>query len=139
MKYIVQNDKSEQFSIIKTVLARLLAATPHSADVERSISASNLLKTRNRSRIKMETENHYLFIYFNLSPFTKWNSEKAAVRWLTMKQRRTHNLLIQNENHKSKNRSYFKAVFPQASDSDSESDEGEAQEKGKHASKKRCF
>lgn len=40
MQYLVENDEANNLSIIKVVLARLLAATPHSADVKRSISAN---------------------------------------------------------------------------------------------------
>lgn len=69
MQYFATAHNAHEFSVIKIVLARLLAATPHSADVERSISASNNLKSRLRSRMKLKTENNYLFIYFNMPAF----------------------------------------------------------------------
>jgi hypothetical protein len=46
---------------VTTALARILTAKPHSADVERLISCSNLLKSPNRSRMSVETENSFLF------------------------------------------------------------------------------
>lgn len=44
-----------------TVLARISACTPHSSDVERLISANNRLKTKQRSRISIQTENRYMY------------------------------------------------------------------------------
>lgn len=49
-----------------TVLARIAACTPHSADVERMISANNRLKTKLRSSISIETENKYINIHTNM-------------------------------------------------------------------------
>jgi len=40
-----------------TIMARILAAKPHSADVERCISANNLLKTSLRASLDISTEN----------------------------------------------------------------------------------
>lgn len=41
----------ETYKELITVLARIAACTPYSADVERCISANNLLKTKQRSSI----------------------------------------------------------------------------------------
>ncbi|CAI6371445.1 unnamed protein product [Macrosiphum euphorbiae] len=61
------------FKNITILLARILAAKPYSADVERLISASNLLKSPMRSRMSLETENMYLFINYNMPPLYDWN------------------------------------------------------------------
>lgn len=67
--HLVTNRNSSTNEEIFTAFARLLAATPHSADVERSISANNRLKTPLRSAIDIDTENGYLFVQDHLVPF----------------------------------------------------------------------
>lgn len=114
LKHLVQSQKdtTQSFSNIMIVLARMIAATPHSADVERSISANNRLKTAMRNRLSLETENNYLFIHFNLPTFYDWKPDKAILHWPAVKQRRTHNLLVENTNRKSKNQQHFNGIFP---------------------------
>lgn len=63
IKTLLQNKNYED---VVTVLARIAASTPHSADVERAISANNLLKTALRNNMSLETEQKYLYIYFNI-------------------------------------------------------------------------
>lgn len=58
--------KSSNYNEILTLLSRIHVLTPHSADVERCISANNLIKTPLRNRLSVETENKYLHIYFNM-------------------------------------------------------------------------
>lgn len=116
LKHLVETDSTQSFSHMITVLARILAATPHSADVERSISANNLLKTPLRTRLKLDTENNYLFVHFNLPPFSEWNPYNAVLHWMSTKQRRVHNLTVDNENRRSKKQPHFKGVFPQVSE-----------------------
>ena len=48
---------SKNYMNVTTVLARILAAKPHSADVERLISCSNVLKSPDRSCMHVHTEN----------------------------------------------------------------------------------
>lgn len=100
-------------SEILPVFARIVSATPHSADVERSISANNLLKTSLRNTINISSENNYLFVHFNLPPLSDWTPDKAVYNWLNKKERRNHDLNIGNEAKKTKNQSCFKGVFPQ--------------------------
>lgn len=71
--HLVECDSTNSYTEIILVLARLVAATPHSADVERSISANNLQKTALKSSIKISTENNFLFIHFNLPPLGSRN------------------------------------------------------------------
>lgn len=122
LKHLIETDSMQSHSHLIIILARMLAATPHSADVERSISANNLLKTALRTRLKLETENNYLFVHFNLPPFSEWNPEKAVLRWMSAKERRTHNLAVENDNRKAKSQPHFKGVFPHASSSQEEND-----------------
>lgn len=91
-------------------LARLLAAKPHSADVERCISANNLLKTSLRNRLNIDTENLYLFIHHNLPVVTEWDPRQAVLEWLKQKDRRTR------IPQKSREQNYFKHVFREAAE-----------------------
>lgn len=98
---------------ILLAFGRLVAATPHSADVERSISANNLLKTSLRNSLDLKTENNYLFVHFNLPALFDWSPNNAVVHWINRKSRRNHNLNIEDETRKTKNQLYFKGIFAQ--------------------------
>lgn len=108
---------------IFTAFARLLAATPHSADVERSISANNRLKTPLRSSIDINTENGYLFVHYNLPPLVEWNPRKAVVHWLKKKLRRDYDIKIDNVRRKSKYQRHFKGVFSKMDENSDDEDE----------------
>lgn len=99
---------SEAFKDINIMLARILACTPHSADVERCISANNLLKTQQRSSVHIESENKYLYIHFNMPALEKWNPKQAVLKWLTDKKRRNPDIL---NSGKTIQQEYFKGVF----------------------------
>lgn len=53
-------ESQANFKELIVVLARIAACTPHSVDVERCISANNILKTKRRANLSIETENKYL-------------------------------------------------------------------------------
>lgn len=55
---------SNEFKNNSILLARVIAAKPHSTDVERLISKSNILKSINCQSLLVETENEYLFFSF---------------------------------------------------------------------------
>lgn len=94
-----------------TVFARIMCATPHSADVERLVSANNLLKTSMRNSLKIETENKYLHIHYNMPSLLDWNVRDTVLHWLTKKQRRQHNIHLENDKRKAKSQTYFNGVF----------------------------
>jgi hypothetical protein len=71
-----------------TCFAQMLAAKPHSADVERLISTSNILKSSDRSSMEIETENLYLYVHHNMPPLAKWDPRDAVNKWLCDKDRR---------------------------------------------------
>ena len=73
------------FSTVNNVPARLLAAKPHGADVERLISASNNLKSSGRSSMSIETSNLYLYIKYNMPVVTEWDPRAAVMHWLNDK------------------------------------------------------
>lgn len=110
--------KSENFSEILNVFARIAAATPHSADVERSISANNRLKTNGRANFDIESENKWLFIHFNLPALENWDPRKTVVVWMNRKERRHHELTVEaseNGTRKTTSQPYFKGIFQAAS------------------------
>ena len=45
---------------------KIMCAKPHSADVERIISANNFPKYVHRNRMKIDTENNKVCIHFNM-------------------------------------------------------------------------
>lgn len=142
IKHLAVNDPTSSFLELLTVLARFVAATPHSADVERTISANNLLKTDRRTSLKLETENNYLFVHFNMPPVLSWEPERAVVHWINAKQRRVHNLVAETETRKSKKRKYFNGVFHciDTEDTDDEVDtENDSVNFEPPKRKKRCF
>lgn len=108
--------RGDTFGAVLTVFSRIAAATPHSADVERSISANNLLKTNLRSSIDLKNENKYLFIHFNLPPLIEWNPRKCAIHWINKKIRREHVLSIGDRKRKTTQQRYFAGVFAKIDD-----------------------
>lgn len=57
----------DMFEHVKVAVARILAATPHSHDLERLTSACNLMKTAQTSSLDVKMENLHLYIqYINL-------------------------------------------------------------------------
>ena len=76
------------YPIITKILVRIVAAKPHSADVESLISISNKFKTSLRSSITVDTENLYLYIYFNVLDLEHWDPRPAITKLLESKQRR---------------------------------------------------
>jgi hypothetical protein len=115
---------TDNFSTIIKVFARVLAAKPHSADVERLISASNNLKSCDRSRMNIETTNLYLYIHYNMPVLSEWDPRAAVMHWLSEKRRRVRS------RKKARQQPYFNGVFCEASctaisASESESDDPE--------------
>lgn len=67
IKILVKDSKNlANYKEVAIIFARIQACTPHSSDVERSISANNRSKTPLRNRIALETEVKYLYVHFNL-------------------------------------------------------------------------
>ena len=80
--------QSDQLPNPKTTFARILAAKPHSADVERLISCSVALKSTSRSRMLLETENLNLYVHYNMPPLDQWNPKPAVICWMNERERR---------------------------------------------------
>lgn len=65
------------FKNITILLSRILTAKLQSVNVERLISANNLLKSPMRTSMSLETKNMYLFINYNMPPLYDWNPKEA--------------------------------------------------------------
>ncbi|KAL5233951.1 hypothetical protein ACI65C_001361 [Semiaphis heraclei] len=105
---------SKEFKNITILLARVIAAKPHSADVERLISKSNILKSINRQCLHVETENEYLFIHFNMPALQNWGPRPAIQIWLNQNERRI------KETPKAKEQEWFSGIFMEATKRKSE-------------------
>lgn len=68
----------EEMKTLAIALARVTAAKPHSADVERLISRYNILKSPTRSRFNPDTLHYYIFIGFNLPPLANYDASPAV-------------------------------------------------------------
>lgn len=113
---VVTLSQSPDYTNVTKALSRLLAAKPHSADVERLISASNNLKSVSRSTMKLNTENMYLFIHYNMPVLTDWDPKPAIIHWMNNKCRRVR------DRTKGRQQSYFKGVFAEAQDKPDDTD-----------------
>ena len=102
-----------------TALCRVLAANPHSCDVERLISACNLLKTSMGNRIDIKTQNLYLYVHFNMETLEEWDPRPSIIRWLNQKEHRKKTV------EKAKTQRWFKGVFKEAKQARDESDDEE--------------
>lgn len=103
--------ENSSFPEVFDVLARVAVATPHSADVERSISASNRMKTSGRSCFDIKTENLWLFIHFNLPALSDWNPRRAVVEWMNRKDRRIDHRIVEQRNQKNHFTTFFQRYF----------------------------
>lgn len=121
IKTLLRSDNSSDYKCVITILSRINACTPQSADVERSIKANNLLKTAFRNRLNLTTENKYMYIYFNMPSMEKWHPNNAILIWLNDKKRRAHTDVIQKDS--AKKNSWFKGTFELASVSNSDDEE----------------
>jgi hypothetical protein len=91
-------------------LARILAGKPHSCDVEKLISACNLVETSLRNSIDVETQNLYLYVHFDMPTLEGLDRRMCVVRWLQQRQRRN------KETDKARYQRWFKGVFKEATE-----------------------
>jgi hypothetical protein len=91
--------QSDQLPNLKIAFARILAAKPHSADVERLISCSVALKS----------ENLNLYVHYNMPPLDQWDPKPAVMSWMN---ERAH---CTRDYPKGKQQQYSKGIFSKAS------------------------
>lgn len=123
VKFVSSPEQRKYYEEISTAFGRILAATPHSADVERCVSANNLLKTALRNSFKIENENNYLFIHFNLPSLEDWCPKKAAAKWVKMAERRQRN--VTPSTGKATVQPYFNGIFRQVENEKEEEDDSD--------------
>jgi len=105
---------SNEINNISILLARVIAAKPHSADVERLISKSHILKSINRQILHIETENEYICIHFNMPALQNWVLRPAIQIWLNQNERRI------NDTPKAKEQEWYNGIFMEATKRKSE-------------------
>ena len=98
--------KTDCWQTLTVAVARMLAAEPHSADVERLISSYNNLKTTERSSLPANALLAMLFVRQNMPPVALWDPRPVTYHWMTTKERRPE----QNP-CKAKKQEYFKGIF----------------------------
>lgn len=123
VKFVTSPEQRNYYEEISIAFCRILAATPHSADVERCVSANNLLKTALRNSFKIENENNYLFIHFNLPALEDWCPKKAAAKWVNMVDRRQRN--VTTSVGKATVQPYFNGIFRKVENENEEEDDGD--------------
>lgn len=106
-------ESRSNFKELITVLARIAACTPHSADVERTISADRRLKSRLRMGMCLETENKCMFVHYNMPDLADWNPAAATQLFMSEKNRRDRDI-TSAAGSKSRAQEYFKGVYPEA-------------------------
>lgn len=106
------SESRENYKELITVLARIAACTPHSADTERCISADHRLKSKFRASFNLETENKYLYIHYNMPDLDEWNPTAAANLFFAEKTRRERD--ASSDGVKIRAQPYFKGIFSEA-------------------------
>lgn len=124
ISFLSSPEQMIHFREINIMLSRILACTPHSADVERCVSSNNLLKTSLRSSFKLDTENKYLYAHFNLPNLESWDPRPAVTSWILEKDRRECN--VSTTCGKAVNQSYFRGIFNAAANKNGDEDESDA-------------
>jgi len=99
---------NENWSPVTLAIARIIAAKPHSCDVERLVSAYNQLKDTNRCKMSAETIDTYLNIRVNMPPLAEFDVRPAVRRWMADKERRERIPV------KATKQAWFKGTFREA-------------------------
>ena len=79
LKLCLSNDAWNTMSI---ALARVIAAKPHSCDVERLVSAYNLIKDDDRTSLNAETVDAYLHVHVNMPVLAEFDVRPALHYWV---------------------------------------------------------
>ena len=104
--------KVPDFRTLAIGMARFIAATPNSCDVERLISRYTLLNDDLRSSLSPDTVRDDLHTQFNVPVLSEFDPRPAVKMWLTGADRRP------GKKAPSTSVSYFKGVFSEANKAD---------------------
>lgn len=91
---------------ISLALARVLAAKPHSCDVERLVSGYNILKDDDRCSLNARTIDAHLHVRVNMPVLSKFDVRPAVRAWFTNADRRSRQTVA-----KSTIQPWFSDVF----------------------------
>lgn len=128
---ILSTTYQDRFDVLKIALARIIAAKPHSADVERLISMkSSFIEFLNRIIFKLLISDMYnkykdkdrcsttgptlfdfLYVYYNMGPLEHFDPTTAVQHWMDKKKR------IPRPALKSKKQEWYVGVFEEAQSS----------------------
>ena len=98
----------------------IVLSNPHSCDIERLISACNLLKTPMRNGMDIKTQNLYLYVHISMETLEEWGPRRPCIiRWLNQKEHRKKTV------EKAKRQIWFKGVFKEANVVNDKSDDEE--------------
>ena len=100
--------QSDQLPNLKIAFARILAAKPHSADVERLISCSVALKSSGCSLMLLDNKNLNLYVHYNMPPLDQWDPKPAVMSWMNERAHCTRDC------PKGKQQQFSKGIFSKA-------------------------
>ena len=69
--------------------------------------------------MKLDTENLFLYVHYNMSALSTWDPKPAVLQWLKRCQRR------ERDCPKGKQQKYFRGVFEEAANADETDEENE--------------
>ncbi len=78
-------------SHLTAAIVRVVAAKPHSTDVECLISTYNKLKTSDRASLSSETLRNYMHVFQNMGDLESFDPPQTALDWLTNKEKTCKN------------------------------------------------
>ena len=85
-RLIHQKDPDYQPTIV--ALARVIAAKPHSMDVERIVSSYNLIKSMDHSSLSGDALQDYLVVRHNMASVANFDVRPAVEEWISRRERR---------------------------------------------------
>jgi hypothetical protein len=80
---------NNEWRVISVALARILVAKPHSCDVERLISAYNVIKDDDRCSLAANTIDAYLHVHINMPVLSDFDVRPAVRAWFAKLDRRS--------------------------------------------------
>ena len=108
IKSIIQSGLLADHKELVTAFARIVAAKPHSADVERLIKSYNVIKTEDRANLSSITLKNDSYIRHNMPLVSEFEPRPYILTWLNDKERR--DVLPK----KSKEQRWFASMFKEA-------------------------
>lgn len=96
---------NKHWKTVSTALARVLVSKPHSCDVERLVSAYNIVKDDDRCSLASNTVDAYLHIHVNMPPLSSFDVRPSLHAWMLKGEKRPH------PTSKAMEQEWFSGVF----------------------------